>query len=74
VRHGFVATDKTSGKSKGVGYVTYSLLEDAERAVNELDGGEFGDKGRKIRVQWAEHRVGQSELHRMVSGQFLCVL
>jgi nucleolar protein 4 len=73
VRHGFVATDKASGKSKGVGYVTYSLLEDAERAVNELDGGEFGDKGRKIRVQWAEHRVGQSEFHRTVSG-VMCVL
>ena len=52
-----MATDKTSGKSKGVGYVTYSLKEDAEQAVNELDGSEFGDKGRKIRVAWANERV-----------------
>lgn len=57
VRHGFVATDKESGKSKGVGYVTYVLKEDAEKAVEELDGGEFGDKGRKIRVAWADARV-----------------
>ena len=57
VRHGFVATDKATGKSKGVGYVTYSLREDAERAVEELDGAGFGDKGRKLRVSWADRRV-----------------
>lgn len=57
VRHGFVATDKESGKSKGVGYVTYSLREDAERAVAELDGGELGGKGRKIRIAWADEKV-----------------
>ncbi len=60
VRHGFIATDKESGKSKGVGYVTYSLKEDADRAVTELDGGEFGGKGRKIRVTWADKRVHYS--------------
>lgn len=57
IRHGFVATDRETGKSKGVGYVTYSLREDAEKAVEELDGGEFGGKGRKIRVTWAEDKV-----------------
>ncbi|KAK4684518.1 nucleolar protein 4, partial [Tremellales sp. Uapishka_1] len=56
VRFGFIATDKDSGKSKGVGYVTYSLEEDAKRAVAELDGGEFGDKGRKIRVTMADKK------------------
>ena len=56
VRHGFIATDKETGKSKGVGYVTYSLLEDAEKAVAELDSSAFGDKGRKIRVSWANDR------------------
>ncbi|ORX36146.1 hypothetical protein BD324DRAFT_630367 [Kockovaella imperatae] len=61
VRHGFVATDKTSGKSKGVGYVTFSLREDAERAIEELDGGAFGDKGRKLRVSWADRRPAQDE-------------
>ncbi|RXK42197.1 hypothetical protein M231_00555 [Tremella mesenterica] len=61
VRHGFIATDKTTGKSKGVGYVTYSLKEDAETAVKELDGSEFGDKGRKIRVEWADKRPPPKE-------------
>lgn len=59
IRHGFVATDRETGKSKGVGYVTYSLREDAERALEELDGGEFGGKGRKIRVTWAEDKVSR---------------
>lgn len=57
IRHGFVATDKETGKSKGVGYVTYAMREDAERALAELDGGAFGDKGRKIRVSWADKKV-----------------
>lgn len=57
VRHGFVATDRETGKSKGVGYVTYAMREDAERALEELDGGAFGDKGRKIRVTWADRKV-----------------
>lgn len=57
VRHGFVATDRDTGKSKGVGYVTYAMKEDAERAVTELDGSEFGAKGRKIRVVWADKKV-----------------
>ncbi|CAK9784974.1 hypothetical protein CC85DRAFT_267175 [Cutaneotrichosporon oleaginosum] len=56
VRHGFVATDRDSGKSKGVGYVTYAMKEDAERAVTELNGSEFGAKGRKIRVSWADKK------------------
>ncbi|BEJ17234.1 hypothetical protein CspHIS471_0606350 [Cutaneotrichosporon sp. HIS471] len=59
VRHGFVATDRESGKSKGVGYVTYAMKEDAARAVTELDGSEFGAKGRKIRVSWADKKPGK---------------
>lgn len=60
MRHGFVATEKESGKSKGVGYVTYSLKEDAERAIQELNNGAFGDKARKIKVTWATERVSQA--------------
>lgn len=61
VRHGFVATDKATGKSKGVGYVTYSLKEDAEQALLELDNKDFGGNGRKIRVGWATARPGTLE-------------
>ncbi|OCF34024.1 nucleolar protein 4 [Kwoniella heveanensis BCC8398] len=57
VRHGFVATDKDTGKSKGVGYVTYSLREDAEQALKELNNGVFGGGNRRIRVSWADERA-----------------
>lgn len=57
VHHGFIAKDKETGTSKGVGYVTYAMREDADRAIEELDGGAFGDKGRKIRVLLADRRV-----------------
>lgn len=67
VRHGFIATDKESGKSKGVGYVTYSLKEDAEKAVEEFDGKEFGG-GRKIRVVWADKRVCLPEDRGLMGG------
>nr|XP_019047635.1 nucleolar protein 4 [Kwoniella bestiolae CBS 10118]OCF26565.1 nucleolar protein 4 [Kwoniella bestiolae CBS 10118] len=61
VRHGFVATDKDTGKSKGVGYVTYSLKEDADRAVQELNGSVFGGGNRKIRVSVAGERAPLKE-------------
>lgn len=68
IRHGFVATDKESGKSKGVGYVTFAMREDAERALAELDGGAFGDKGRKIRVSWADKKVSQKSSSECLCG------
>ncbi|WVF70433.1 hypothetical protein IAT40_005223 [Kwoniella sp. CBS 6097] len=61
VRHGFIATDKDTGKSKGVGYVTYSLREDAEQALKELNNGSFGGGNRKIRVSWADERAPLKE-------------
>ncbi|WVO15672.1 hypothetical protein L204_103333 [Cryptococcus depauperatus] len=61
VRHGFIATEKESGKSKGVGYVTYSLKEDAERAIQKLDGKGFGDARRKIKISWANERTPLKE-------------
>jgi nucleolar protein 4 len=69
VRHGFIATDRETGKSKGVGYVTYSLKEDAEKAVEEFDGGEFGGAGRKIRVAWADKRVCLTGEGEFVEGR-----
>jgi hypothetical protein len=36
------------------------LKEDAEKAVEEFDGGVFGGAGRKIRVTWADKRVSRT--------------
>lgn len=70
VHHGFIAKDKESGTSKGVGYVTYALKEDADRAIEELDGGAFGAKGRKIRVTMADRKVCCSfKVHEYLSAE-----
>ncbi len=46
-----VITDRYSGRSKGFGFVEMSTPEEAEKAVNELNGADFG--GRQIIVKEA---------------------
>lgn len=61
VRTGFVVKDRSTGVSKGVGYITYAAPEDAQKAVEELDKGAFGAQGRKIRVGWADKKPSMLE-------------
>ncbi|KAJ9091072.1 hypothetical protein QFC20_007747 [Naganishia adeliensis] len=50
-------TAQESQESKGVGYVTFTSKEDAEKAVADLNGGQFGaDAKRKIRVELANDK------------------
>ena len=56
LRRAFVVTDKESGKSKGVGYVTFAILEDAQRAEREMQGKSLDGK-RKMRIEWAEKKA-----------------
>ncbi len=39
-----IITDKYSGKSRGFGFVTMENDEDANKAINELNGASFDDR------------------------------
>ncbi|KZO97711.1 hypothetical protein CALVIDRAFT_512877 [Calocera viscosa TUFC12733] len=58
VRQAFVVLDRETKASKGVGYVSFAVKEDAERLVEELKGG-VEVLGRKVRVQWPGSRAEQ---------------
>jgi cold-inducible RNA-binding protein len=49
-----VITDRDSGRSRGFGFVEMSSNEEADRAIEELDGHELS--GRSINVSEARER------------------
>lgn len=49
-----VLEDRETGRSRGFGFVEMSSKEDGERAINELNGKDFG--GREIKVNEAKPR------------------
>ena len=51
-----VITDRDSGRSRGFGFVEMGSNDEAERAVSELNGRNFG--GRQINVSEARERTG----------------
>ncbi|KAI0691425.1 hypothetical protein BC835DRAFT_1407246 [Cytidiella melzeri] len=56
VRSAFVVLDQGTGTSKGVGYVSFAIREDAQLAIKKVNEGNEGitlDK-RALRVQWAD--------------------
>ncbi|PFH48806.1 hypothetical protein AMATHDRAFT_5445 [Amanita thiersii Skay4041] len=57
VRNAFVVCEHGTGVSKGVGYVSFGIREDAETAYNQVSQGGLTLAGRKLRVQWAEQKM-----------------
>lgn len=57
VRSAFVVLEHGSGVSKGVGYVSFSIKEDAQTAFESIKTTGMVINGRNIRVQWAESKV-----------------
>ncbi|EMD36535.1 hypothetical protein CERSUDRAFT_106374 [Gelatoporia subvermispora B] len=53
VRTAFVVTEQGSGVSKGVGYVSFAIREDASSAVEKISKEGIELNGRALRVQWA---------------------
>lgn len=57
VRSAFVVLDHGSGVSKGVGYVSFSIKEDAQTAFESITASGITINGRHLRVQWADSKV-----------------
>ncbi|KAJ3475351.1 hypothetical protein NLI96_g11897 [Meripilus lineatus] len=71
VRSAFVVTDPTSGSSKGVGYVSFSIREDAVLAFEKVNGDTEGLvlDGRKLRAQWAESKPHKDRNEKDPTGE-----
>ncbi|MCA9667481.1 MAG: RNA-binding protein [Myxococcales bacterium] len=49
-----VITDRDTGRSRGFGFVTFANAEQAQRALDEMNGSELD--GRSLRVDFATER------------------
>jgi len=56
VKDAIVMVDRMTGRSRGFGFVTFSSTEEANKAIQELSGQDFG--GRAIRLDMATERGG----------------
>jgi len=67
VRSAFVVTEHGTGISKGVGYVSFSIKEDAQSAYEKLSQEGISLAGRQLRIQWADHKVRFSQVANILS-------
>ena len=50
--------DHATGRSKGYGFVSFRSKEDAEAAIDRMQGRQIGS--RRIRVGWAQHKQDET--------------
>ncbi len=60
VRSAFVVLESATGVSKGVGYVSFALKEDAQSALETISKDGIQIAGRSLRVQFADSKVNLS--------------
>jgi RNA recognition motif-containing protein len=58
VREARVVTDQYSGRSRGFGFVEMATSEEAERAVEQLNGRQLD--GRSLRVEISKPKTGEN--------------
>lgn len=57
VRSAFVVLEHGTGTSKGVGYVSFAIPEDAKAAFDSISADGIALDGRKLRIEWAANKV-----------------
>ncbi|EPQ26264.1 uncharacterized protein PFL1_06199 [Pseudozyma flocculosa PF-1] len=60
LKRAFVVTDPTTKSSKGVGYVTFAMAEDAKTALQQLQGKSLDGK-RKMQISIADEKAPMKE-------------
>ncbi|XP_042758756.1 serine/arginine-rich splicing factor SC35 [Lactuca sativa] len=58
----FIPKDRRTGESRGFAFVRYKYADEAEKAVDRLDGREVD--GREITVQFAKYGPNAERIHR----------
>lgn len=61
-----VMWDQNSGRSRGYGFVSFRIREDAEHAIRDMNGEWLGS--RAIRVNWANQRTMQQQQQQRTSS------
>ncbi|GAC93349.1 hypothetical protein PHSY_000914 [Pseudozyma hubeiensis SY62] len=56
LKRAFVVIDQATKKSKGVGYVTFAIPEDATTALEQLQGKSLDGGSRKIQITFADQK------------------
>ncbi|KAJ9476650.1 Nucleolar protein 4 [Pseudozyma hubeiensis] len=56
LKRAFVVIDQATKKSKGVGYVTFAIPEDATTALEQLQGKSLDGGSRKIQIAFADQK------------------
>ena len=57
-----IIKDRETGRSRGFGFITFATAEEAQKAIEELNGSEF--MGREIRVSLAEEKPASAARSR----------
>ncbi|KAI0316392.1 hypothetical protein OF83DRAFT_1164375 [Amylostereum chailletii] len=57
VRTAFVVCEPGTGVSKGVGYVSFAIREDAQSAMEDIEKKGMALNGRNLRVSWAKSKL-----------------
>ena len=60
VRYAFVVLEHSTGVSKGIGYVSFAIKEDACAAYDKISEEGLSILGRALRVEWAHNKVVHS--------------
>lgn len=68
MRSAFVVLEHGTGVSKGVGYVSFAITEDAKAAFDHISADGMTLDGRSLRVEWAANKPARAERGNNASG------